>query len=190
MSVLTLSIKNSTFSKTRHLSTTVAMCFDRFQSFLPENSFGISIKKFETSLDIMVFDERVICKIIFTVECFWIIVDDLLSKNKFNFRIVFDKIRFNFGPLRRRISLEHSNKEAKARDQRTIRHGIIRYWRQSLGNPWPAKGTEIYGRSPVWFWVYMVRSGSKINTSPSNSWHVVALGVILNDLNIFLKNLL
>ena len=87
------------------------MCFGEFQSFLPENSFGISIKKFETSLDIMVFDKRVICKIIFTVECFWIVVDDLLSKNKFNFKIVFDKIRFNFGPLRRRISLEHSNKK-------------------------------------------------------------------------------
>ena len=141
----------------------------------------------------MVFDERVICKIIFTMECFWIIVDNLLSKNKSNFWILFDKIRFHFGPLRRRISLEHSNKGFQSRDQRTIRFGIyriIRYWRQSLGNPWPAKGTEIYGRSPVWFWVYMVGSGSKINTSPSNSWHVVALGVILNDLNIFLKNLL
>ena len=62
-------------------------------------------KKFETSLDIMVFDKRVICKIIFTAECFWVIVDDLLSENKFDFRInnfVFDnKITLHFGPLRR-----------------------------------------------------------------------------------------
>ena len=36
ISVLTFCIKNSTFSKTKHLSTTVAMCFGKFQSFSPK----------------------------------------------------------------------------------------------------------------------------------------------------------
>ena len=56
-------------------------------------------KNFDTSLYIMIFDKGVICKIIFAVKCFGIIMDDFLSKYQLDFRFYFYKIRLHVRPV-------------------------------------------------------------------------------------------
>ena len=78
-------------------------CHRHFQSVTEIDFLG---KNFDTSLYIMIFDKGVICKIIFAVKCFRIIMDDFLSKDEPKFRFDFSKIRLHVGPVWGWISFE------------------------------------------------------------------------------------